>query len=113
MRKRRLAVGLLLLGGIVGCTVGPNYRMPDVGLPATWSEVPQNGVTTQSLQIAQWWKMFNDPGSMCSIQRAVQSNLDLHLAAARVRESRALACCSSGPVADHQCRGVLCTQSTQ
>jgi outer membrane protein, multidrug efflux system len=87
---QRPAAGLLLLVGIMGCTVGPNFRMPDMRLPATWSEVPQNGVTTQPLHMAQWWKTFNDPGLDALIERAVQSNLDLRLAQARMRESRAL-----------------------
>jgi NodT family efflux transporter outer membrane factor (OMF) lipoprotein len=52
--------------------------------------VSQNGATTQPQQIAQWWKTFNDPGLDSLIARAIQSNLDLRLAAARVRESRAL-----------------------
>jgi multidrug efflux system outer membrane protein len=90
MRMRRLTGGLLLLVGIVGCTVGPNYRMPDVHMPATWSEVSHNGVTTQPHDIAQWWKTFHDPGLDSLIERAVQSNLDLRLAEARVREARAL-----------------------
>jgi outer membrane protein, multidrug efflux system len=90
MRMPRLTGGLLLLLGIVGCTVGPNYRRPDVQVPATWSEGSDHDVTTQPRDIARWWKTFNDPELDGLIERAVQSNLDLRLAAARVREARAL-----------------------
>jgi outer membrane protein, multidrug efflux system len=90
MRLPRRTGGLLLLLGIVGCTVGPNYRRPDVQVPATWSASANDGVTTQSREIARWWKTFNDPELDGLIERAVQSNLDLRLAAARLREARAL-----------------------
>jgi outer membrane protein, multidrug efflux system len=90
MRLPRRTGGLLLLLGIVGCTVGPNYRRPDVQVPATWSASANDGVTTQSREIARWWKTFNDPELDELIERAVQSNLDLRLAAARLREARAL-----------------------
>jgi hypothetical protein len=47
MRSPRLTGALLLLAGIVGCSVGPNYRRPDVQVPATWSAGLDDGVTTQ------------------------------------------------------------------
>jgi len=90
MRLPRRTGGLLLLLGIVGCTVGPNYRRPDVQVPAMWSAGANHGVTTPSREIARWWKTFNDPELDGLIERAVQSNLDLRLAAARLREARAL-----------------------
>jgi outer membrane protein, multidrug efflux system len=89
MSMYRLSAGMLLLVGIVGCSVGPNYQMPDLRIPTTWSEAPQNGVTTQPLQITRWWTTFKDPVLESLIARAVQSNLDLRTAAARVREARA------------------------
>jgi multidrug efflux system outer membrane protein len=38
MRRPYLGAGLLLLLGIVGCTVGPNYQMPDMRVPARGEE---------------------------------------------------------------------------
>jgi NodT family efflux transporter outer membrane factor (OMF) lipoprotein len=90
MRTPHFAGGLLFLLGIVGCTVGPNYRRPDVQVPATWSAGSDADVTKQPREIARWWKTFNDPELDELIGRVVQSNLDLRLAAARVREARAL-----------------------
>jgi outer membrane protein, multidrug efflux system len=90
MRRPHLTGGLLLLMGIVGCTVGPNYRRPDVQVPATWSAGSDADVTAPPRNITRWWKTFNDPELDGLIERAVQSNLDLRLAEARLREARAL-----------------------
>jgi multidrug efflux system outer membrane protein len=90
MRMPYLGAGLLLLLGIVGCAVGPNYQMPEMRVPAKWSEAPQPGVTTQPLHVTRWWGTFNDPQLDSLVERAVRSNLDLRQAEARVREARAL-----------------------
>jgi outer membrane protein, multidrug efflux system len=90
MSGPRLGVGVLLLVGIVGCAVGPDYRPPDMHVPATWSEASQPGVTTQPLQVTQWWRAFNDPVLDALVEHAVQSNVDLRQARARVQEARAL-----------------------
>jgi len=39
--------------------------------------------------VAEWWTSFNDPQLATLIRRAVEGNLDLKLAAARVTEARA------------------------
>ena len=90
MSRSHLGAGVLLLVGIVGCTVGPSYRVPDMHVPAMWSEASQTGVTTQPLQVAQWWRTFNDPVLDALVARAVRANIDLRQARARVREARAL-----------------------
>jgi len=56
----RRVMGLLLVG-VVGCTVGSNDQMPDLSVPATWTEVQQSGVTLQPIQVTRWWTAFNDP----------------------------------------------------
>jgi multidrug efflux system outer membrane protein len=79
--------GLLFLAG---CTVGPNYQRPNVAVPAHWGESMAGGETNSSAgNVAMWWKNFNDAKLDSMIDRAVQSNLDLKIAAARVREARA------------------------
>jgi hypothetical protein len=90
MRMPYRGAGLLLLLGLAGCAVGPNYQMPDMRVPARWSEAPPQGVTTQPRQVTRWWGAFNDPRLDSLIERAVASNLDLRQAEARVREARAL-----------------------
>jgi outer membrane protein TolC len=38
MTWRHVSAGLVLLAGLSGCAVGPNYHPPRVPVPATWSE---------------------------------------------------------------------------
>ncbi len=82
-----LSAGLALLA--VGCTVGPDYRRPDLPVPSAWKEAQEEGVDTRSAELTRWWTAFNDPLLNSLVERAVQSNLDLRLAEARIRETRA------------------------
>jgi multidrug efflux system outer membrane protein len=87
-KKVRLgAATLIVLAG--GCAVGPNYEKPQLPVPAGWQEAQQSGVDTRSAELARWWTKFNDPLLDSLVERAVQSNLDLRLAEARIREARA------------------------
>ena len=86
----------ILLAGAVpalvllqGCTVGPDYHQPDVSAPAQWGEPMNGGETNGSASVAAWWKNFNDSELNSLIDRAVNSNFDLKIAAARVCEARA------------------------
>src|SRR5579862_7861263 len=73
-----------------GCRVGPEYRRPVTEVPADWHwkkaqllDAAQNG--------AEWWQVFKDPRLDQVETAALQSNLDIRLALARVEEARALA----------------------
>jgi NodT family efflux transporter outer membrane factor (OMF) lipoprotein len=89
----------LMLGVFVasGCMVGPNFHEPKVDAPRTWSSTspttaPSTQVsiaTTQPADLRKWWLQFDDARLNSLIDRAIQSNLDLQLAAARVRQARA------------------------
>src|ERR687895_2128695 len=73
-----------------GCSVGPNYKPPEIAVPASWNEAQQSGFHTGPAPLTDWWTEFNDPLLNTLVERAVQSNLDIRLAEARIRESRAL-----------------------
>jgi NodT family efflux transporter outer membrane factor (OMF) lipoprotein len=53
-------------------------------------------VSTAPVTITQWWATLNDPELDALIDRAVESNLDLRLATARLREARARRAAVSG-----------------
>jgi outer membrane protein, multidrug efflux system len=83
-----------------GCTVGPDYRPPDLPTPSGWSGLAPGatatqpaGPTTQPIaepcDLAMWWRRLNDPTLDSLVDQAIQSNLDLRIATARVREARA------------------------
>src|SRR5215470_5994025 len=73
---------------LAGCTVGPNYRTPDLPVPPAWIEAQQKGVQVRPTELTRWWTSFNDPILNSLVERAVQSNLDLRIAEARIREAR-------------------------
>ena len=75
---------------VAGCAVGPKYQEPALAVPAAWNEAQQKGVETRPADLARWWTVFSDPLLNSLVERAVQSNLDLRVAEARVREARAL-----------------------
>lgn len=78
-----------VLAFLAGCTVGPNYHQPAVKTPAQWSQPLTNGVTSQENQEDAWWKNFHDAELDSLIARAMQTNLDLRIVEARVRQARA------------------------
>jgi len=78
---------LLLVALLVpGCLVGPDYRRPDVEVPAEWRTGP-GGPT--SLGEQAWWEVFNDPTLQEMIRNALVANRDVQVAVARVFEARA------------------------
>jgi outer membrane protein, multidrug efflux system len=83
------AVALALFAVPIGCTVGPNYKPPDLPTPGAWKEAQQNGIETASTDLTRWWTEFNDSLLDSLVDRAVKSNLDLRVAQARIREARA------------------------
>lgn len=89
MKSNQLLLLTLLVVLAGGCAVGPNYQQPAVNTPASWSEPLAGGETYGPTALAGWWKNFHDPELDSLIKRAVQSNLDLRIAQARVREARA------------------------
>src|SRR5262245_46892487 len=97
MRAPLVLVQVAFLGLGAGCMVGPNYRRPEVPVPAKWSEAPQASVAAPSTP-SRWWEAFHDPELDSLIGRAVGANLDLRLAEARIREARATRWVDAAPL---------------
>ena len=91
LKRLCCAVLFLLACSCYGCTVGPNYGKPKLEVSKQWSELPASGVAGGSpvADITRWWSTFGDAQLDSLIDRAVQSNTDLRLAKARIREARA------------------------
>lgn len=93
VRNRNRANTTAALAGamlaLAGCKVGPDYTEPPQAAPDGWTEL-DGGVQAEAGDLSQWWTALGDPMLNSLVERAVQSNLDLREAAARVREARAL-----------------------
>ncbi|QDG60507.1 efflux transporter outer membrane subunit [Pseudomonas sp. NIBRBAC000502773] len=91
MHSLRPAAFLISASLMTGCAVGPDYRRPDAPLPDRYlgqSSVEQRpGVTPASLVI--WWEGFGDPLLADFVAKALEQNLDLAQAQARVAQARA------------------------
>jgi len=75
-----LSVIALALGG---CAVGPNYVRPAVDTPPSWR---MTDAEAKDVANSAWWGQFNDPVLDNLIGTALQENLDLQIASARVDE---------------------------
>ncbi|MBV5340651.1 MAG: efflux transporter outer membrane subunit [Deltaproteobacteria bacterium] len=83
---------ILTLIFLPGCVVGPDYRTPVIETPPTWQGGLSGGLkngANESVQLARWWQTLGDPLLSSLVDEAAANNLDLKLAAARLRESRA------------------------
>lgn len=86
--RRLLAVVLLPLLLLTGCTLGPKYKRPAVQPPANfYTEEQSRQMSTADLA---WWELFKDPVLQDLIREALKNNYDLQLAVARVEEQKAL-----------------------
>ena len=86
------SLALLLSAGILtGCAVGPDYRSPEIALSSTF--LGQQAVDLRPVQrqadLTVWWAAFDDPLLTHFISLALEQNLDIAQAAARVTQSRA------------------------
>ena len=81
-----LIAAVAALTAAAGCKVGPDYHPPKEEVPGAFAAAPQNAPPAD---IERWWESFHDPALSRLISRAVQANLDVRLAEARVREARA------------------------
>jgi NodT family efflux transporter outer membrane factor (OMF) lipoprotein len=86
---RRSVLSAALTVGLVGCTaVGPDYTRPNTTLNAFHNQPKE---TAPPPALDRWWTGFNDPVLEKVVQRALDQNLDLAGAVARVIQARAAA----------------------
>jgi NodT family efflux transporter outer membrane factor (OMF) lipoprotein len=74
-----------------GCTVGPNYRQPQVGTPPRYEAVRAGGsttITTEDADLTQWWTRFDDPLLTTLVRRALAQSLSLATADSLIRAAR-------------------------
>jgi NodT family efflux transporter outer membrane factor (OMF) lipoprotein len=97
-------VAPLLIGSLLtvlsGCTtpwdyvrngfkVGPNYTKPPAPVAPKWIDATDDRVRSDTDDLSQWWKVFNDPVLDDLVCYAYHQNLSLRVAGERVLEARA------------------------
>lgn len=79
----RYALFGLILSTLWGCSVGPDYQRPQVETPEDWRYSVEEAAGVAN---SAWWSGFNDPVLDQLVQRALESNLDVRIAAARIEQ---------------------------
>jgi NodT family efflux transporter outer membrane factor (OMF) lipoprotein len=69
------------------CAVGPDHDYTLISLPAKWSNA--KAASPKQVTLSHWWNRLGDPTLNALIEEAVQNNLDVASAKARIREARA------------------------
>ncbi|MBK5265526.1 MAG: efflux transporter outer membrane subunit [Alphaproteobacteria bacterium] len=83
-----LSLGLALAAS--GCAAGPDYRAPQsatLGVPDEYYRA--QGETPSEQQLANWWTVLGDATLNGLIEQAINANLDIAQAQARLRQARA------------------------
>jgi outer membrane protein, multidrug efflux system len=83
-------VGSILVSAALlsaGCALGPDYRRPDVKVPAAFRF--EATPASDSFADAGWWQVYEDPTLQGLIREALVNNFDVRIAAARIEQARA------------------------
>ncbi len=87
--KRQLVPAII---GIIcaSCSVGPNYRRPQLGVPPHFrAPAPLSQLQGDSIANLKWFEVFQDQQLQELIRTALKQNFDLRDTVARIEEARA------------------------
>ncbi|MCD6597845.1 MAG: efflux transporter outer membrane subunit [Bacteroidales bacterium] len=76
---------VVILVGISGCAVGPNFQKPEIESPEYFSYDSLRADTVLNLR---WWELFKDDQLIALIDTTIINNKDIQIAASRVVEAR-------------------------
>jgi len=65
---------------IGGCAVGPDFIAPNPDLPAQWKTAEQN---SSAAALNRWWEKLDDPALNTLVNKALEQNKEIAIAAAR------------------------------
>lgn len=86
-------VGLTLIALLTGCAVGPDYKRPDLLVPAAFADAPDMPDTSDTAQQAlanNWWTLYDDATLNELVEATLLNNADLRAALARIDEAAAV-----------------------
>ncbi len=91
MLPKHILAAVIVSSLSAACAVGPDYARPDVPMPEQFlgqAAVARRHVAA-SADLVTWWTGFGDPQLARYVTLALEQNLDLAQAAARVAQARA------------------------
>ncbi|MDJ0932831.1 TolC family protein [Breoghania sp.] len=99
---------------LAGCAVGPDYQIPNLMLPSKWAHAGKTH-SEKIPELENWWTRLNDPILDDLVKEAVDGNLNVATAKARIREARASYRAATGalfPTLDGSASGTRFKSST-
>jgi len=85
---KNIAVVLIMATSVVACKTGPDYERPSLNLPDGYKGASGSEVSRQYLD-REWWRLFEDADLDLLCREALEGNLGLQAAMARVAQARA------------------------
>ncbi|MFJ2986483.1 efflux transporter outer membrane subunit [Collimonas sp. NPDC087041] len=89
-RRSALLASLGVATLLAGCASGPDYKKPDIEMPAAWQfEAPFHEATPNDGALkGNWWESFQDERLNQLAQQALAQNQTLRIAATRLEQAR-------------------------
>ncbi len=84
--KHYVLISVLLT--LTGCTMGPNYKRPQVAVPGEFRSAPASAQGA-SLAETKWQELFPDDQLRTIVDAALAKNFDLQMATERIEQARA------------------------
>lgn len=96
IRRAGWRVGVLGLALAASCAVGPDFQPPSRALPAQWQGAAAIDGDAAGRPASAWWRELGDPQLEAVVALALQQNLDVRAAYARLRAAAALRGAAAG-----------------
>ena len=88
----RCAVHAIAVAALAaGCAVGPDYHRPSADVPPSWQPEAlwHEAAPGDTALKGDWWELFQDPQLNPLVEKALASNQNLQVAAARLQQAQA------------------------
>jgi multidrug efflux system outer membrane protein len=90
MTRRRILLLCVVGFAVAGCTVGPDYKRPEVAVPPVYraADTIPPVASAASFGDLYWWNVFQDPELQELIRTALVENYDLRVAVSRILQAQ-------------------------
>lgn len=87
--EKRIILYLSTSLALASCTVGPNFKLPEIVMPSKWKHGKASDVSDLAVP-GDWWRLFGSSELNRLVEQAIGGNQELRGALARVETARAL-----------------------